>query len=270
MTRLEYFDAAEGVKAGYLRRQTVDAATPANRAGLNLITDYQVNSAGVTTSVTTPKGRVVQISVDALNRVTEVTRTLPPRRAPGTGTVVPQVAYATRYSYCRNMRVERIEQDLADEAGRPVAGGTAVQVFAYDENDNVIREEIGGPEPENRLATRHKYVDGNLKVGTVLPRGNRTEIRYNERRLPSTVVRGAGADEAATTQLEYDGDGLLLAEIDGRGLRTEYSYDSFCRRIESRDYDERGQLYRLIRQDYDKSGNLVVERLLVPEGPRHL
>jgi YD repeat-containing protein len=159
-----------------------------------------------------------------------------------------------------------IERDVQDENGQPLWGGTEVQFLHYDENDNVIREQIGSPDFSDHLITHHTYDDGDLRVGTTLPWGNRIRISYDERRLPKKIERGVGSSEAVKVKVVYDGDGLLREQRDGRGLKTEFDYDSFGRVIETRDYDEQDNLYRLICQDYDKAGNLTIERLFKPDG----
>lgn len=210
------------------------------------------------------KSTVVEFEVNDLNQITKVTRALK-----------PNTKYDTRYTYCRNMRVERIERDVQDEIGQPLWGGTEVQFLHYDENDNVIREQIGSPDFGDHLITHHTYDDGDLRVGTTLPRGNRTRINYDERRLPKKIERGVGSSESVKVKVVYDGDGLLREQRDGRGLKTEFIYDNFGRVIETREYDrdenepdvsKRDKLYRLIRQDYDKAGNLTIERLFKPDG----
>jgi RHS repeat-associated protein len=240
----------EAPKEGYLSTQTIDPN------GLNLRTEYLVNAVGVVTNITTPKDQVIGFEVDNLNRVTQVTRTLK-----------PGVDYHTRYTYCRNMRVERIERDVQNDAGQPVWGGTEVQFFHYDENDNVTRQQLGSPNFQDHFVTRYTYDDGDLRVSTILPKGNRIHLHYDERRLPDMITRGAGSEEAATVKIFYDGDGLLVEQHDGRGLKTTFEYDSFGRVIATKEYDEHHTLYRLIRHDYDKAGNLTIERLFTPDGP---
>lgn len=270
-TRIElaYFpasaDPAEATKEGYLRSQTIDPQDQSNPDGLNLKTEYEVNEVGAIMLVRLPKNTTllpavsdvnqVNLTVNDLNQVIKVTRTLK-----------PGVAYETRYTYCRNMRTERIERDVQDETGQPLWGGTEVQFLHYDENDNVSRQQIGSPDFNDHLITHHTYDDGDLRVGTTLPRGNRIRISYDERRLPKKIERGVGSSEAVKVKVVYDGDGLLREQRDGRGLKTEFDYDSFERVIETRDYDEQDNLYRLICQDYDKTGNLTIERLFKLDG----
>ena len=246
---------SEAPKEGYLRRQLIDQKNQSNLNGLNLETHYNVNEFGVVTSITLPKGTDVEFKVNNFNQTTKVIRTLSPTRK-----------YETRYTYCRNMRTERIERDVQDENGQPLWGGTEVQFFHYDENDNISRLQIGSPDFSDHLVTHHTYDDGDLRVGTMLPRGNRIRIRYDERRLPKMIERGMGSSESVKVKVVYDGDGLLRVQRDGRGLKTEFDYDSFGRMIQTREYDEQDNLYRLIRQDYDKAGNLIIERLFKPDG----
>jgi RHS repeat-associated protein len=259
-TALAYFPAKanpndpEAAKEGYLQSQAVDPQGPNTPSGLGLTTEYQVNQVGVVTQIRLPKGIQVGLEVNDLNQAEKVTRILK-----------SGVAYETRYTYCRNMRVERVERDVQDQGGQPVWGGTEVRFFHYDENDNIVREQLGGLKFDDHLITRHCYDDGDLRVATTLPRGNRIRINYDERRLPVKITRGAGSQEAVEVSIAYDGDGLIIKQRDGRGLGTEFEYDSFGRVVATRDYDEQDNLYRLIRQDYDKAGNLTIERLFVAD-----
>lgn len=256
---LTYFphsaNPAEAAKEGYLSHQIIDPKNQNNPNGLNLKTQYKVNEVGVVTHIKLPKSTEVEFEVNDLNQITKVTRALK-----------PNTKYDTRYIYCRNMRTERIERDVQDENSQPLWGGTEVQFLHYDENDNVIREQVGSPDFGDHLITHHTYDDGDLRVGTTLPRGNRIRISYDERRLPKKIEQGVGSSESVKVKVVYDGDGLLREQRDGRGLKTEFDYDSFGRVIETRDYDEQDNLYRLIRQDYDKAGNLTIERLFKPDG----
>ncbi|HCO93056.1 MAG TPA: hypothetical protein DIU00_03755 [Phycisphaerales bacterium] len=256
LTELAYFpfstDPSKAPKEGYLQSQTIDPN------GVNLQTEYQVNAVGVATNTKLPKGTTIEFGVNDLNQVQKVTRTLK-----------LGVDYETRFTYCRNMRVERIERDVQDAEGKPLWSGTEVQFFHYDENDNISSEQIGSPDFGNHLVTRHTYDDGDLRVATTLPRGNRIRINYDERRLPEKIRRGVGSPEATDVEVSYDGDGLLVEQKeqkDDHGLKTEFTYDAFERVIETRDYDEQENLYRLIRHDYDKAGNLTTERLFIPDG----
>jgi RHS repeat-associated protein len=260
-TRMEltYFphsaNLPEAAKEGYLKCQIIDPKNQNNPNGLNLKTQYKVNEVGVVTHIKLSKSTLVEFEVNNLNQISKVTRSLK-----------PNTKYETRYIYCRNMRTERIERDVQDENGQPLWGGTEVQFFHYDENDNVSRQQVGSPDFGDHLITHHAYDDGDLRVGTTLPRGNRIRISYDERRLPKKIERGVGSSESVKVKVVYDGDGLLREQRDGRGLKTEFDYDSFGRVIETRDYDEQDNLYRLIRQDYDKAGNLTIERLFKPDG----
>jgi RHS repeat-associated protein len=258
LTRLSYFNPGNpgAVREGYLESIVVDPVDPgSNPEGLNLETRYEVNDVGMDTRVTTPKGQVSLFDVDALDRVTKVSRSLR-----------PGANYETRYIFASNGRLEQVERDLQDVDGRPLWGGTEVRRLAYDENDNVVREQVGGLDPSRDLITRHVYDDGDLRTSGILPRGNRIHVSYNERRLPRRITRGAGTPEAASVELAYDGDGLVVRRRDGRGLETSFIRDAFGRVVETREHDARGEVLRLVRHDYDKADNLVVERLLAPTG----
>jgi RHS repeat-associated protein len=259
LMELTYFppsaNSAEAAKEGHLSCQIIDPKSQNNLNGLNLKTQYKINEVGAVTHIKLPKSTVVEFAVNDLNQITKVTRALK-----------PNTKYDTRYTYCRNMRTERIERDVQDENGQPLWGDTEVQFLHYDENDNVSRQQIGSPDFSDHLITHHTYDDGDLRVGTTLPRGNRIHISYDERRLPKNIERVVGSSESVKVKVVYDGDGLLCKQRDGRGMKTEFDYNSFGRLIETRDYDEHDNLYRLIRQDYDKAGNLTIERMFKPDG----
>lgn len=251
---------------GYLKKQIFDAD------GAKREIDYFVNDVGVVTWLQTPKRHWLKFDIDPLNRITCATRYLEPHEnAPGDGprpttppTEAPGIPYRTRYAYCRNMRVEQIDRDVKDDSGQPLAGGVERQFFCYDENDNITEERHGSTDPKDDQVTRHAYRDGDLRVGTVLPRGNRLCFDYNRRRLATRVARGQGTAEQSQWNLEYDGDGLLIRRVDGRGLATTFEYDGFGRVIATRNLDEGGNEIRFVRHDYDKSGNVVIERAFMP------
>ncbi len=264
-----YFTAADGAREGYLRSHTIDPVAD-NPQGLDLTTAQVVNEVDVATKILLPKGQAVNFDVDPFNRVTRAIRRLPKRQVvdPASGLTVtkPAAVYETRFAYCRNMLVDQIERDIQDDGGRPLAGGTEVQVFKYDANDNVVQRQHGGADPATRRVTGHEYDDGDLRVRTVLPRGNAIRISYDERRLPVRMLRGAGSADESIVGLTYDADGLVSVQTDGRGQKTELIHDAFGRNTALRELDENGRFTRLIRYDHDKAGNLTVERLFVPGG----
>ena len=243
-------DGRSAAIAGYLREQVVDPRDRDHPDGLHLVTSRQVNAVGATIALTTPKGQVIDVDVDAINRVTRITRSLS-----------PAVSYSTRYDYCRNRLVERIERDLKDDTGAPLWGGCEIRLLRYDERDNVVADERQSSDGSVRLITTHTFDDGDLRVRMRLPRGNATRICYDERRLAQRICRGSGTEATAVLGYRYDGDGLLVEYRDGRALRTLFDYDGLGRHIATRHCDEDDHPVQLVRQDFDKAGNLTIERV---------
>lgn len=278
----EYYSSTDDLKEGYLKSKIIDIN------GLNLKTNYMVNDVGIETGIIFPKGTKIEFEVNDLNQIESVKRTLISKNCPKCSYINPEgiefclkckedikgiskfeVDYKTNYKYCRNMRNEQVERDIKDNEGKPLWGGTEVHFLHYDENDNISKEQIGSLSFKDHLITKHAYDDGDLRTRTISPKGNAVAIKYDEIRQPVTIIRGLGSPEETKVHLGYDGDGLVAYQRDGRGLKTAFSYDSFGRLTETRNYDlVNGQdiLYRIIRQDYDKAGNLTVERLFIPDG----
>jgi len=243
VTELEYFDAASGVREGYLKRRTIDPS------GLAITTRYEVNEVGIPTAIIHPRavgappGRFrTTFAVNALNQVFRTTTS-------------PPFSYEARSFYDRNGQVERVERDLKDENGMPLNGGVEVKSYCYDEQNNLIKESIGGLDPATHLITHHTYNESDKRVRTILPKGNRVRRIYDERLLEISVTRGSGSSEASTTRTVYSSDGLKVQTIDGRGNITRNAFDPFNRLIKTVD-----PLGNVALIEYDKAGNITVER----------
>jgi YD repeat-containing protein len=236
-----------------------------------MATIYAVNEAGVNTGIILPKGQEIEIDVDAFNRPVKLKRILPGRiaRDPATGSprVIPAAAYETRYRYCRNMKLDREERDICGLDGRPLWGGIESRTYGYDGRDNVVSERIGGAGRDGGLVTRHVYDESGLRAATVRPEGNRNTVDYDERQQPIRIVRGKGTDGAAIVKIGYDGDGLISSQTDGCGFVKRFTYDAFGRAVRIDDYDLNDDMFRSVRQDFDKTGNLIIQRLFTPAGP---
>src|SRR5262249_15823871 len=124
-----------------------------------------------------------------------------------------------------------------------------------------IQESIGGLDAATHLVTHHKYDESDKRVRTIFPKGNQVRRTYDERLLETSVTRGFGSQDASTTHTEYSGDGLKVKSTDGRGHVTRYSYDAFNRLVKTLD-----PLANIVLRDYDKAGNLVVERFFEKQG----
>lgn len=243
VTALEYFDAPTEVKAGYLKRKTIDPTT------LAITTGYEVNEIGITTTIIQPRAAGAPLDrfrtffeVNSLNQIVRTRNSAP-------------FSYETRSFYDRNGQLERVERDIKDENGYVLAGGVEVKRYRYDEQNNLIQESIGGEDVAAHLITRHRYDESDKRVRTIFPKGNEVRRKYDERLLETRVIRGSGSAEASTTRTEYSGDGLKVKNVDGRGNVTRYRYDPFNRLIETVD-----PLGNISLKDYDKAGNLLVER----------
>jgi RHS repeat-associated protein len=136
-----------------------------------------------------------------------------------------------------------------------LASGVEVRRFCYDERFNLVQESIGSPDPATHLITHHRYNESDKRIRTIRPRGNEVQWGYDERLLPVSVTRGASSPDASTTHTGYSADGLKIRSVDGRGNIAHYAYDAFNRLVQTTD-----PLGNVSRLDYDKSGNVVVER----------
>ena len=230
-------------RSGFLRETVID------RAGLEARTQVDPDMLGRPVATTLPRAAETQdgrfesrTRFDALDRPVETVTTLP-------------FGFRMRFSYDRCGQLTREERDLRDVAGNPMLGGVGVRVLEYDEEFNVLQEEIGGGSEASRLCTRHSYDGAGRRVLTLLPNGERIAYFYNERGLPAGQRLGAGTADAATTRSEYDADGRLHRAYDARGNRTEFTYDAFGRVVA-----EEGPLGHVLRRDHDKLGNPTVER----------
>jgi RHS repeat-associated protein len=231
-------------REGHARRTVVDPD------GLRIITELEVDELGRVVATRLPRaeeatdGRFVTRTVyNALDQPVETIGSEP-------------FAFKVRRFYDHCGKLEREERDLLDQAGEPVLGGVEVQSFCHDEELNLVEEALGGANPATLLRTRHCYDLTGGRELTILPAGNRVHYRYDERGLLVAQTLGAGAPEAATTRTEYDGDGRVERAFDARGNATDYAYDAFGRVVAEED-----ALGTVVRRDYDKSGQLVTQRV---------
>jgi YD repeat-containing protein len=116
----EPFAASDGVREGYLRRQTIDPG------GLALTTTFEVNAVGVVTAVIQPKGHGL---TDGRYRTAYVINELDQRIAT---TVSAPFLFSSRTVFDLNGNPARDERDLRDEAGLPILGGVEVKTSHYD------------------------------------------------------------------------------------------------------------------------------------------
>ena len=214
-----------------------------------ITTEYEVDPLGRVVAVHFPRSVTVtddrfvtRTAYDELDQIIQTTTSLP-------------FEFKTRRFYDRSGKLERVERELKDEDGNDILGGVEVSTYCYDEEFNLVRESMGGAHPSARLVTKHRYDAAGQWVLTVLPEGNQIRYRHDERLLPVAETVGAGTGEAATTRTEYDGDGRVRRTFDARGNGTVFTRDAFGRIIA-----EENALGHIVRRNYDKLGNVTVER----------
>jgi RHS repeat-associated protein len=244
VTEREYLNAANGVREGYLRSETVDPQ------GLAITTGYEVNDVGVPVAIVDPRGFRTGFEVNELDQIVRTTTT-------------PPFSHETRYMYDPAGQLERVERDLRDDRGLPFAGGTEVRTYRHDERGNLLAESVGAEDPATHLVTTYRYDASGQRVRTTLPNGNQAVRAPDERHLERSLTRGAGTQDASTSRSAYSLDGLRIETIDGMGSATRYQYDALGRWVATVD-----PLGNVTRTNYDKAGNPIVERFfeLQPDG----
>jgi RHS repeat-associated protein len=230
-------------KEGHLQQTVVDPG------GLGITAKYEVDELGrvvathLPRSVTVTDDRfVTRTEYNDLDQVVQTTTSKP-------------FEFKTYPFYDRNGKLEREERELKDESGNDILGGVGVSTFCYDEEFNLIRETMGGVDLSAHLVTKHRYDATGQRVQTTLPEGNQIWFRYDERLLPVAQTRGACTADAATTRTQYDGDGRIRRIIDARGNALTFTLDAFGRAVTAVN-----ALGHIVRRDYDKLGNITVER----------
>jgi RHS repeat-associated protein len=241
VTTFEYFGPAESVREGYLKRTTVDPA------GVAATTTYEVNEVGRRIAVTQPQSSQDPPdrfkSLMDTNALDQVTRTL----------LSAPYLYETRSYFDRNGQLERVERDIRD--ADPIAGAVEVRTWSYDERGNLVRESLGGEALGEHLVTHYRFDESDNRTLCMRPMGNATRWRYDDRSLPVSTTRGASSPDVSTSHIVYGPDGLRRCSIDARGGVKLFHYDAFGRLIQATD-----SLGNVSRRDYDKAGNVVLER----------
>ncbi len=235
ITKFEYLGIFDVHKEGYLKRITIDPG------GLNIITNYEMNDVGVTTSTTNGRGFRSEFEVDSLNRVVKSTTT-------------PPFSFVIDYSYDKNSNLERTEHEIKDENGI-IRGIKEVKIFRYNELNKIILESIGGEDLSKHLVTRYIYDESNMLIRTILPKGNVIYRRYDARLLELSVTRGFCSETECKTRTVYNKDGLPYKKFNGNGYETTIEYDAFNRVTHI--IDPKGNVDYTM---YDKSGNVIMKK----------
>ncbi|TCC08600.1 DUF6531 domain-containing protein [Kribbella soli] len=162
-----------------------------------------------------------------------------------------------------------------------VANGRRSLSYDYNEQGQIASVRLSGPGVAPRTV-RYEYADGRL-VGVTSPGGIRTRYEYSGGRLTSETV-GDAAKPAYVT--EYDADGRVVAQTDGKGGRSTWSWETEGIRGTSTMTDPTGGKWIneyernwLIRQTdptgatatfhYDAKGNLIRVFDSLGHGARH-
>ena len=248
VTEYRYFLPQAGTtyksREGYLQKQILDASN------LQITTSYEVNEAGITTSIIKPEGSPTEYRVNELNQTIETT----PLSRPG---------FRTKYFFDKNNLLEWKERENFDDNGRRFPDGSEITTFKYDQQGNLIRESIGGSDLSKHLVTQHFYNSSDKKIKTILPRGNEIHYDYDERLLINKVTRGACTIFSSTITTLHDGNERKIKFIDGLDNVTRYKYDAFDRLIAVID-----ALGNIKQTEYDKLGNVLVERFFEKRSDR--
>ncbi|HEX8075815.1 MAG TPA: RHS repeat-associated core domain-containing protein [Thermoleophilaceae bacterium] len=237
--RTEYrlHGAADGPREGFVRE------TVADPGGLAVTTGFELNDRGAVTAIRQPNavgtgGRFVTTSVlDELDRVVAL---LPS----------PPFQHASRFAHDRTGEIVRAEHEIRDAAGTLTPDSPLTQVLRKDRSGLTSCSEVGG------LRTCYRYNGDGEPISLIRPSGVRTAVRYDPRGRVATIRRAFGRPEGSRERRSYDDDGLLAAVVSGAGRRVEYRHDPLgrLRQVELPTGD-------VVRLDYDKADNVVVERL---------
>ena len=230
-------------RSGHLREVVVDPG------GLDITTTFEVDILGRVVATTLPRGAgatdgsfVTRVVYDELDQAIESIAPAP-------------FLHHTRRSYAPTGMLRRVERDLEDPDGNPIAGGVEVRTFHYDEELRLVRETVGGSDLSRHLVLRHCYDAAGRLVVTIEPAGSQVRYAYDPRQLPVKETRGAGGPDTSTRRIEYDGDGRVRRGTDARGEATTYTLDVFGRLLVTEN-----ALGHVTRTSYDKAGNVTCVR----------
>ncbi|NIK58273.1 DUF6531 domain-containing protein [Kribbella shirazensis] len=164
---------------------------------------------------------------------------------------------------------------------RTVTNGRRSLSYDYDGEGRLVSARLSGPGVAPRTV-RYEYTDGRL-TGVTSPGGIRTRYEYADGRLRSETVGDAKVPAYVT---EYDDGGRVVAQTDGKGGRSTWSWETEGIRGTSTMTDPTGGKWIneyernwLIRQTdptgatatfhYDADGNLIRVFDTLGHGARH-
>ncbi|WP_350274868.1 DUF6531 domain-containing protein [Kribbella sp. HUAS MG21] len=176
----------------------------------------------------------------------------------------------------QGVTIERVEGRV-----RTVTNGRRSLSYDYDGEGQVVSARLSGPGVAPRTV-RYEYSDGRL-TGVTSPGGIRTRYEYADGRLRSETVGDAAVPSYVT---EYDESGRVVAQTDGKGGRSTWSWQTEGIRGTSTMTDPTGGKWLneyergwLIRQTdptgttatfhYDADGNLIRVFDTLGHGARH-
>ncbi len=169
-----------------------------------------------------------------------------------------------RFYYDENNNVVR-EEIRSAEAGHRDPTERARTTYEYDVLDNLIARKEKVSE-EQTLVTRYDYDNSENLIKITQPEGNSVERVYNERGFVSQIIRGAGTQVPAVHTLTYDRNGNLVQIVDaadntadGANEQTRLFYDGFDRPVRIVDAVGNQSV-----ANYDPAGNRVRERRFEP------
>jgi len=193
-------------KSAYLDTITRDVGM----GKLNLVTDYNYDSAGNVTSVTDPRSNTTTYTVNALNQVVQVAEPL---------SVTKTITYDA---------IDRVIT-MASSNDTAVGDGTHTVVKSFDAQDNllsIVEDLTSGA----CVTTVFAYDDNDRLTKATSPIGDETIYGYDSRDLRTSVTRKAASspDDAVTTTV-YDSNGNSVTVTDPRSNNTVYAYDGYDR-----------------------------------------
>ncbi|HKI00989.1 MAG TPA: Ig-like domain-containing protein [Thermoanaerobaculia bacterium] len=222
------------------------AGMVADSHGLALVTRFETDQRGNVIAMIDPRGVGFTRAYNALNWIVETHRAVT-----GAADVegAPALNYTTTYLHDANGNV--IEERL------PYGDGSAITRRAYiygpvDELLQSFAQETPG-QPFLEWPTTFRFYDSNRNlVKIVEPAGQVTEFTYDSRNILSSVIRGAGTEDAVTEHHAYDLEGKKISYQDGRGGTWTTAYDGYGR--VSRTVDAVGNIATV---SYDNGSNPI-------------